>query len=151
MQAGRVTGHLIDLQFPLLALSGLRLRLAIHVMATKQVARPLVKRNLAFSSSQRVCRPVVLRCPFDFFPTRRRLSQLQPARSTFTAGQRRTFSSTLHTRYAAVEDSIDPRDQPRESDDVDVCIVGGGMSTVSCPAFPIVPSLQHQLTQLTRF
>jgi hypothetical protein len=102
-------------------------------MATKQVARPFVKHTLAFSSSQHISRPVALRRHFNFSPARRRLSQCRPARPTFIARQRRPFSNTLRTRYASLEDSIDPRDQPRESDEVDVCIVGGGMFTAPRP------------------
>lgn len=111
------------------AWSDSRVGVVSHTMATKQVVRPLVGRRLAFSSSQPLSRSAVLRCPFDFFPTRRRrLSNHRPARSAFFAGQRRAFSNTLRTRHAGVEDSVDPRDQPRESDEVDVCIVGGGAS-----------------------
>ncbi|KAF2191215.1 electron transfer flavo protein-ubiquinone oxidoreductase-like protein [Zopfia rhizophila CBS 207.26] len=42
------------------------------------------------------------------------------------AGQRRAFSFATHTRFADVDDTFDPRQQDRESDEVDVCIVGGG-------------------------
>ncbi|KAF2797402.1 electron transfer flavo protein-ubiquinone oxidoreductase-like protein [Melanomma pulvis-pyrius CBS 109.77] len=42
------------------------------------------------------------------------------------AGQRRAISSTTRTRFADVEESFDPRQQDREVDEVDVCIVGGG-------------------------
>lgn len=115
-------------RFPFHNWSGSRVAFAIHTMAMKQIARPFVKHKLAFSSSQHLARPIALRCPLDFFPARRRLSQCRPARSAFVAGQRRPFSNTLRTRYATVEDSVDPRDQPRESDEVDVCIVGGGTS-----------------------
>ena len=103
------------------------------IMAAKQVARPLLRNSLTFSSSQHISRPVALQCPFDHFPARRRISHYRLARSPFIAGQRRTFSGTPRTRYATVEDSVDPRDQPRESDEVDVCIVGGGMSPTSRP------------------
>jgi hypothetical protein len=98
-------------------------------MALKQATRPLLQESRAFSSCQRIPRPSAVRCPFDFFPARRRVAHCSPARSAFIAGQRRAFSNTLRTRYAQVEDSIDPRDQPRESDQADVCIVGGGKPT----------------------
>ncbi|KAF2661123.1 electron transfer flavo protein-ubiquinone oxidoreductase [Lophiostoma macrostomum CBS 122681] len=42
------------------------------------------------------------------------------------AGQRRAISSTARTRFADVDDAFDPRQQEREADEVDVCIVGGG-------------------------
>lgn len=124
------------------ALSGSRVAVVSHAMATKQIAKPLVGRSLAFSSSQHICRPAALRCPFDFFPARRRrLSHHRPARSAFFVGQRRAFSNTLRARYAAVDDSINPRELPRESDEVDVCIVGGGGSPRS---WPIIPSRTWQ-------
>jgi hypothetical protein len=102
---------------------------ATATMALKHVTRPLLQQSRAFSPCQRLPRPSVVRCPFDFFPARRRVAHCRPARSAFIAGQRRAFSNTLRTRYAQVEDAIDPRDQPRESDEVDVCIVGGGKPT----------------------
>ena len=40
--------------------------------------------------------------------------------------QRRTFSATALRSRADVGDVLDPRQQDRESDEVDVCIVGGG-------------------------
>jgi electron-transferring-flavoprotein dehydrogenase len=43
---------------------------------------------------------------------------------TFKA-QKRTISIS-HQRLANTEESYDPRQQDRESDEVDVCIVGGG-------------------------
>jgi hypothetical protein len=119
------------LQFCSHPFSGSRIAFVVRIMATKRITRPLVKQTLALSSSQHISRLAALRCPFYFFPTRRRFSQHSPARPAFIAGQRRAFSKTLRTRYATVEDSIDPRDQPRESDEVDVCIVGGGTSTES--------------------
>lgn len=41
-------------------------------------------------------------------------------------GQRRALSSTARARLASVEDVSDPLNAERESDEVDVCIVGGG-------------------------
>lgn len=50
----------------------------------------------------------------------------------FVAGQRRAFSSSLQRRYADVEDEgFDPASVERESDEVDVCIVGGGPAGLS--------------------
>ena len=40
--------------------------------------------------------------------------------------QRKNFSATALHSHADVEDVSDPRQQDRESDEVDVCIVGGG-------------------------
>ncbi|KAF2007116.1 electron transfer flavo protein-ubiquinone oxidoreductase-like protein [Amniculicola lignicola CBS 123094] len=47
------------------------------------------------------------------------------------AGQRRALSATARSRFADVDDSFDPRQQDRESDEVDVCIVGGGPAGLS--------------------
>jgi electron-transferring-flavoprotein dehydrogenase len=44
------------------------------------------------------------------------------------AGQRRALSSTARARFAAVDGSFDPKSVERETDQVDVCIVGGGPS-----------------------
>lgn len=41
--------------------------------------------------------------------------------------QKRTFSTSLPSRRAAVKEDFDPKSVDRESDEVDVCIVGGGM------------------------
>lgn len=46
--------------------------------------------------------------------------------ATRIAGQRRALSTTARRRFASVEDATDPRNAERESDEVDVCIVGGG-------------------------
>ncbi|KAF2473311.1 electron transfer flavo protein-ubiquinone oxidoreductase-like protein [Lindgomyces ingoldianus] len=42
------------------------------------------------------------------------------------AGQRRALSNTAQTRFANADGTFDPRHHERESDEVDVCIVGGG-------------------------
>ncbi|KAL7780157.1 hypothetical protein CFE70_010179 [Pyrenophora teres f. teres 0-1] len=47
------------------------------------------------------------------------------------AGQRRRLSTTPRTRLAAVDDTLDPRSIERESDEVDVLIVGGGPAGLS--------------------
>ncbi|KAF2200712.1 hypothetical protein GQ43DRAFT_456254 [Delitschia confertaspora ATCC 74209] len=47
------------------------------------------------------------------------------------AGQRRAFTSTVRTRLADVDDPFDPKSIERESDEVDVCIVGGGPAGLS--------------------
>jgi electron-transferring-flavoprotein dehydrogenase len=43
-----------------------------------------------------------------------------------TIAQRRAFSVSVPRRYAEVDESFDPNSIDRESDEVDVCIVGGG-------------------------
>ena len=48
-----------------------------------------------------------------------------------TAGQRRAFSTTWRRRLASVDESLETLHQDRESDQVDVCIVGGGPAGLS--------------------
>ncbi|KAK3679455.1 hypothetical protein LTR78_001016 [Recurvomyces mirabilis] len=48
-----------------------------------------------------------------------------------TAGQRRALSSTARRTFASVDDTFDPASIERESDEVDVCIVGGGPAGLS--------------------
>lgn len=47
-------------------------------------------------------------------------------RSIVIAERRRAISTTPLRKFADVDESLDPRLQFRESDEVDVCIVGGG-------------------------
>ena len=51
--------------------------------------------------------------------------------ASITAGQRRTFATTIRRRFASVDDSLEQLHQDRESDEVDVCIVGGGPAGLS--------------------
>lgn len=44
---------------------------------------------------------------------------------------RREFSVSIPRRLADVNDDFDPRSIDRESDEVDVCIVGGGKLVVA--------------------
>ncbi|KAK5108948.1 hypothetical protein LTR62_007663 [Meristemomyces frigidus] len=48
-----------------------------------------------------------------------------------TAGQRRAVTSTFKRTFASVDDTFDPATIERESDEVDVCIVGGGPAGLS--------------------
>lgn len=51
--------------------------------------------------------------------------------AAITAGQRRALSSTTRRKFADVEDHLNPLKQERESDEVDICIVGGGPAGLS--------------------
>jgi electron-transferring-flavoprotein dehydrogenase len=51
--------------------------------------------------------------------------------ASFHAGQRRSISTTPRKRFAEVNDTFDPATIERESDQVDVCIVGGGPAGLS--------------------
>lgn len=47
------------------------------------------------------------------------------------AGQRRALSSTARARFASENTDFNPKELDRESDEVDVCIVGGGPAGLS--------------------
>lgn len=51
--------------------------------------------------------------------------------SAVLAGQRRQITTTPRRKFAEVDDSFDPATIERESDSVDVCIVGGGPAGLS--------------------
>jgi electron-transferring-flavoprotein dehydrogenase len=99
-------------------------------MASKSGTRPLMRLALQSQPCRRASIPATTRPLYKFFPAQRRTS-LTPVRPVFLAGQRRTFSSSLRSRYADVDDSFDPCIVDRESDEVDVCIVGGGPAGLS--------------------
>lgn len=65
-----------------------------------------------------------------FSPTRRRFL-LQQARLPFRPTVSQHFSTSKQHRLAEVKDNFDPNTQDRESDEVDVCIVGGGPAGLS--------------------
>ncbi|KAG9962317.1 hypothetical protein KCU61_g4708, partial [Aureobasidium melanogenum] len=80
----------------------------------------------------RLFRPSTLRpiTATSFAPLRNKsIASRRPA--VFRAGQRRPFSLTSRTRLATPDDSFNPADIERESDQVDVCIVGGGPAGLS--------------------
>ncbi|KAK3710812.1 hypothetical protein LTR37_010036 [Vermiconidia calcicola] len=51
--------------------------------------------------------------------------------ASITAGQRRAFATTVRRRFATVDDSLAALHSDRETDQVDVCIVGGGPAGLS--------------------
>lgn len=53
--------------------------------------------------------------------------------------QIRAFSQSVSRRLTDEDGKFDPQSIERESDEVDVCIVGGGMC-LQCPAFESSPS-----------
>lgn len=55
-------------------------------------------------------------------------SGLSRPRTSFTRilGQSRAFSVSIPRKFADVNEDFDPKSIERESDEVDVCIVGGG-------------------------
>ena len=65
------------------------------------------------------------------FPPARRRCLFQPPRPICFASPQRNLTTSICRKYADVDDSFDSRQQDRESDEVDVCIVGGGTSSIS--------------------
>lgn len=106
------------------------LLLCIITMASKTSVSFLGRRSL---TTLNVSAPTTRRAYSHFPPTRRRRCLLQQSRSNCLLISRRTLSTTPWRRFADIDDSFDPREQERESDNVDVCIVGGGMSCGSPP------------------
>lgn len=97
-------------------------------MATKQISKPWLRfRHSTQLLRQLPCTSLYSR-PYSSTSPR---NGLRPPRPLFVAGQRRTISSSLRHRYADVEESFDPASVDRESDEVDVCIVGGGPAGLS--------------------
>jgi electron-transferring-flavoprotein dehydrogenase len=65
-------------------------------------------------------------------PTKReRLASRRATATTSPFFQTRPLSSTPHRLFADVDESFDPASVDRESDEVDVCIVGGGPAGLS--------------------
>ena len=78
------------------------------------------------------CAPqVALHCvrrAYSHFPPARRRRLLQECRASPARKDKRTFIAATKQRYADNDLSSSYRQQDRESDAVDVCIVGGGKS-----------------------
>ena len=97
-------------------------------MSTNQLSKPLLRVGQSTQISRQLPRTSIWLRPYSSIPRR---TGLHTPRPLFVAGQRRSFSSSLRHRYADVEESFDPASVDRESDEVDVCIVGGGPAGLS--------------------
>ncbi|KAL8899575.1 MAG: hypothetical protein Q9207_006124 [Kuettlingeria erythrocarpa] len=88
---------------------------------------PLVRSSVAAPITRhlRTCRPHSW-----FAPARRRLL-FQSGRRHPLSLATRSFSTSNFSQFADVDNTFDPRQQDRESDEVDVCIVGGGPAGLS--------------------
>ena len=64
--------------------------------------------------------------PHSWFPPARRRLLFQARKPAAHSTATRSFSVAQPRKFADVDDSFDPRRQDRESDNVDICIVGGG-------------------------
>ena len=78
----------------------------------------------------RSSRPVVRVAPCSTLSTCQRQWPRRRASPTLI-GQRRALSLTARRLLAEVSDDFDPRQEDRESDQVDVCIIGGGPAGLS--------------------
>ncbi|KAF7950659.1 uncharacterized protein EAE97_002211 [Botrytis byssoidea] len=96
-------------------------------MSSSRAVTACLQRNVARQNASRIATqcPRILQQSFIHPTSRPRIA------SSLIAGQRRAFSLTVPRRLADVEDDFDPKSVERESDEVDVCIVGGGPSGLS--------------------
>ncbi|KAL8862055.1 MAG: hypothetical protein Q9178_001510 [Gyalolechia marmorata] len=69
--------------------------------------------------------------PRSWFPSARRRVLFQTSRPSARPTATRPFSTSKLKPLADVDDAFDPRQQDRETDDVDVCIIGGGPAGLS--------------------
>jgi electron-transferring-flavoprotein dehydrogenase len=116
-------------------------------MASKGAVLPLLRREL-HTSRTRLTRAA---SSFSIVATTvrntRAVSTRHSARHTALfsrrqlLGQTRPFSQSLSTRLTDEDDRFDPRQVERESDEVDVCIVGGGKGFRVCQLFVVTHRL----------
>ena len=78
--------------------------------------------------------PTISRAHSYFAPARRRCLYQTPRLHAHV----KTFTTSPCRRLADVDDSFDPRQQDRESDEVDVCIVGGGNPLMPHPTYQLL-------------
>lgn len=99
-------------------------------MASKGAVLPLLRREIRPSRFSRATSSVsAITTPARHSSSSFTASGLRSTRRTalFTAPiQTRAFSQSLSKRFTNENGDFDPRILERESDDVDVCIVGGG-------------------------
>ncbi|RAL59194.1 hypothetical protein DID88_006649 [Monilinia fructigena] len=96
-------------------------------MSSSRAVTACLQRNVIRQNVSRIATqcPRILQQSFIYPASRPRIA------SSLTAGQRRAFSLTVPRRLADVNDDFDLKLVERESDEVDVCIVGGGPSGLS--------------------
>ena len=94
-----------------------------YTMSTITPVLPISRRRFLFSLSSACC----LSRAYSYFPPARRRYPFQQYKHQCISRNRRAFSTTPWRHFAdVVDDAFDPRQRDRESDVVDVCIVGGG-------------------------
>ena len=96
-------------------------------MASKGAVLPLLRRELRPSQFARA-RPSSILSPVGTRATPLSITGRRFNRQTslFTPAQTRAFSQSVTRRFTDENGEFDPRSLDRESDEVDVCIVGGG-------------------------
>ncbi len=92
-------------------------------MASKSILRLLVRQEYLSRGNIPVLNSAAGKSPLELLTAQRRGSS---RRQHHLVVSKRAFSTSSRTLYAQVEESLDFRNQERESDQVDVCIVGGG-------------------------
>ena len=96
-------------------------------MASRSVSYSFTRRLIV---SEHQSLQAFARAHSSFAPARRRCLYERPGPKIPVEKKRRAFSISSSRRFADVDDSFDPRQQDRESDEVDVCIVGGGRNAI---------------------
>lgn len=102
-------------------------------MSTMKPVFPAVWNTLAAAPSAKYLR--TWRPHSYFTPATRRLL-FQTSRPSALPAAPRSFSTSSSKAFADVNDSFHLRQQDRETDDVDVCIVGGGIFLSHRPLNP---------------
>lgn len=102
---------------------GKAMRSGARRMASKSVARSLLMPRCLPRCSIPALEFAVSKSPAQIFTARRQASSKS---RPYVATSARTLFTSTPTRYATVEEPLDFGEQGRESDEVDVCIVGGG-------------------------
>lgn len=104
-------------------------------MAARPLPASIVRRVLSSQAHTSPSTRLRLAASPSFYsasPSARSLSTSRFCRPALRiAGQRRALSSTARVKFAQPDDAFDVRQQERESDEVDVCIVGGGPAGLS--------------------
>jgi len=92
-------------------------------MASSRSVTASLQRNLLRRTPLRVSTQCHRLAPQGF----RARSALSSPRNILPRYGQRAFSTSIARRSAEAEEEFDPNSIERESDEVDVCIVGGGM------------------------
>jgi electron-transferring-flavoprotein dehydrogenase len=92
-------------------------------MASKTRSLSLVKKTIHPDCSVTKC----VGARRTLFASQNKSRTLPEQRTRQIACERRAYTTVSKRRFATGSEQFDPRQEDRESDQVDVCIVGGGM------------------------